>query len=54
MTCPPPPRLPPQFETGIRAHNTNVFPQRPDRAYIGYVDGGAVILDIADKAHPGS
>jgi hypothetical protein len=48
----PPPRLPPQFETGIRAHNTNVFPQRPDRAYIGYVDGGAVILDIADKAHP--
>jgi len=49
---PPPHRLPPQFETGIRAHNTNVFPQRPDRAYVGYVDGGAVILDIADKAHP--
>jgi len=49
---PPPARLAPKFETGIRAHNTNVFPQRPDRAYVGYVDGGAVILDIADKAHP--
>lgn len=49
---PPPPRMPAKFETGIRAHNTNVFPQRPDRAYIGYVDGGAVILDIADKSRP--
>ena len=29
-----------------------MFPQRPDRAYVGYIDGGAVILDIADKAHP--
>jgi hypothetical protein len=33
-------------------HNTNVYPQRPDRAYLGCVDGGAVILDIADKARP--
>jgi len=40
------------FSTGFRAHNTNVFPQRPDRAYVGYIDGGAVILDIADKARP--
>jgi len=48
------PALPrhPQFDTGYRAHNTNVYPQRPDRAYVGYIDGGAVILDIADKAHP--
>ena len=38
--------------SGFRAHNTNVFPQRPDRAYVGYLDYGAVILDIADKAHP--
>ena len=37
---------------GFRVHNTNVYPQRPDRAYLGCVDGGAVILDIADKARP--
>ena len=51
-SAPPPRRMAPQFESGIRAHNTNVFPQRPDRAYVGYIDGGAVILDIADKANP--
>ena len=48
------PALPrnPAFDTGYRAHNTNVYPQRPDRAYVGYIDGGACVLDIADKAHP--
>jgi hypothetical protein len=35
----------------VRTTRTS-FPQRPDRAYVGYIDGGAVILDIADKAHP--
>ena len=25
---------------------------RPDRAYLGYIDGGAIILDISNKAHP--
>src|SRR5207248_7777873 len=49
---PAPQRLEPGFDSGFRAHNTNVFPRRPDRAYVGYIDGGAVILDIADKAHP--
>ncbi len=49
---PPPQRLDPRFDAGFRAHNTTVYPQRPDRAYVGYIDGGAVILDIADKAHP--
>src|SRR5437667_2520924 len=48
---PPPPRHP-TFDTGFRAHNTNVYPARPDRAYIGYIDGGAVILDISDLARP--
>jgi hypothetical protein len=48
---PPPPRHP-KFDTGFRAHNTNVYPRRPDRAYVGYIDGGAVILDIADMARP--
>ena len=50
--APPPPRLPPQFDTGFRAHNTNAYPARGDRAYIGYIDGGAIILDIADKSRP--
>ncbi len=49
--CPPPVRHP-RFDAGFRAHNVNVYPQRPDRAYVGYLDGGAVILDIADVAAP--
>jgi hypothetical protein len=48
---PPLPRHP-VFDSGYRAHNTNVYPRRPDRAWIGYLDGGAIILDIADKTHP--
>jgi hypothetical protein len=51
-SAPPPERLTPQFDAGFRAHNTNVYPQRPDRAYVGYIDGGALILDIADKTQP--
>jgi hypothetical protein len=50
--APPPERLPAKFDLGFRAHNTNVFPDRPDRAYIGYIDGGAVILDISDRSRP--
>lgn len=50
-SVPPPARLAPQFDTGFRAHNTNVFPEQPDRAYIGYIDGGAVVLDISDRAN---
>ncbi|WP_201258554.1 LVIVD repeat-containing protein [Bordetella sp. H567] len=48
---PQPQRLPEKFDTGFRAHNTNVFPQRPDRAYVGYIDGGAFVLDISDKSN---
>ncbi len=40
------------IDSGFRPHNTNVYPQRPDRVYMGYLDGGMIILDIADKAHP--
>lgn len=47
----PPPRHP-KYDSGFRAHNTNVYPRRPDRAYIGYLDGGAIILDISDMARP--
>lgn len=49
-TAAQPARLPVQFDTGFRAHNTNVFPQRPDRAYVGYIDGGAIVLDISNPA----
>ncbi|MDH4151855.1 MAG: hypothetical protein OEW79_09125 [Betaproteobacteria bacterium] len=47
----PPPRHP-RFDGGYRPHNINVYPERPDRAYMAYLDGGAVILDISDKANP--
>ena len=48
---PPVPRHP-RFDGGYRPHNVSVYPERPDRAYMGYIDGGVVILDISDKAHP--
>jgi hypothetical protein len=44
---PPPPRMP-KLDTGYRVHNTNVFPREPNRAYVGYIDGGAFVLDIED------
>jgi hypothetical protein len=49
--APPPPRHP-KFDGGFRPHNTNVYPERPDRAYLGYIDGGVFILDISDKSNP--
>jgi hypothetical protein len=50
---PPPPRhKKPALDSGYRAHNTNVYPQRPDRCYCGYLDGGMMIFDISDKAKP--
>src|SRR6201991_3863283 len=48
--APPPPRHP--LDKGYRAHNTNVYPQRPDRLYLAYIDGGMHVLDISNKAHP--
>ena len=48
----PPPVRHKQFDMGFRAHNTNVYPQRPDRCYLGYIDAGMYVLDIADKANP--
>ena len=46
----PPKRLP--IDSGFRAHNTNVYPQKPDRAYVGYLDGGGFVLDISNPAAP--
>jgi hypothetical protein len=51
-TAAPPARHAVPHDKGFRAHNTNVYPQRPDRCYLGYIDGGMFILDIADKARP--
>jgi hypothetical protein len=50
--APPPKRLAPRFDAGFRAHNTNVYPQRPDRCYLGYLDGGIMVLDISDRSRP--
>ena len=43
----PPPRV--SNDSGIRMHTPVVS---GDRAYVGWIDGGWVILDISDKAHP--
>jgi hypothetical protein len=52
-STPPPARHPkPLLDRGNRAHNTNVYPQRPDRCYLGYIDAGMFIMDISDKANP--
>ena len=47
----PPPRHP-TFDGGYRPHNVNVYPEHPDRAYVAYLDGGAMIFDISDKSKP--
>ena len=46
----PPPRHP--LDKGYRAHNTNVYPQKSDRLYLAYIDGGMFVMDIADKSKP--
>lgn len=38
------------IDDGYRAHTIEIYPQRPDRAYVAYIDGGALILDIAGLA----
>jgi hypothetical protein len=50
--APPVRHTAPRYDMGFRAHNTNVYPQRPDRLYLGYIDGGMFILDISDRAAP--
>ncbi|RYF36871.1 MAG: hypothetical protein EOO21_00890 [Comamonadaceae bacterium] len=49
--APAPQRLPSKFDLGFRTHNTNVYPERPDRAYIGYIDGGLIVLDTSDLSN---
>jgi hypothetical protein len=50
--APPPMRHKAPFDAGFHAHNTNVYPQRPDRCYLGYIDAGMMIMDISDKSAP--
>lgn len=38
------------IDDGYRLHSVEVFPERPARAYIGYIDGGMLILDISGLA----
>jgi hypothetical protein len=45
-------RHPEPFDFAFRPHHTLCYPERPDRAYLGYIDGGVIILDISDMAHP--
>jgi hypothetical protein len=42
----------PKFDSGYRPHNISWYPERPDRAYVAYLDGGVVILDVSDMANP--
>jgi hypothetical protein len=37
---------------GVRMHSAFVSPDRPNRLYAGWIDGGIVILDISDKTKP--
>src|SRR5205085_8547472 len=46
----PPPRL--KIDSGYRMHTLVVDPKRPARAYVAWIDGGVLILDIADKRRP--
>jgi hypothetical protein len=50
-TEPPPPRVHP-FDSGIRMHTPTIAAGEPDRLYVGWIDGGWMILDTSDKAHP--
>lgn len=45
-------RHPDPYDFAFRVHHTLSYPERPDRAYLGYIDAGLVILDIADRGSP--
>ena len=44
--------LPPRnkFDSGYRPHQTEVWPDHPDRAYVAYIEGGLFTLDISGLA----
>ena len=38
------------FDDGYRPHQIEIFPERPDRAYVAYIDGGGMIFDVSSLA----
>ena len=48
----PPPDRHPYLDVGHSVHNTNVYPNRADRAYCGWKDSGVITLDISDVSRP--
>jgi len=48
-----PPRHSP-FDNGYRPHQIEIWPERADRAYVAYIDGGGMIFDIAGLAQVAS
>ena len=40
------------IDDGYRAHSIEIDPRHRDRAYVGYIDGGMLILDISRPAEP--
>jgi len=40
------------IDWAFRLHHALCFPERPDRAYLGYIDGGMIILDVSNFAEP--
>lgn len=49
--APAPLRVKP-FDSGFRMHTPLIPAERPDRAYLAWIDGGIVVLDISDKTKP--
>ena len=49
-SAPPPPRL--KIDSGYRMHTLLIDPRQPNRAYVAWIDGGAIILDLTDRAKP--
>ena len=48
----PPPLRVHSFDSGIRMHTPTIAAGEPNHLYVGWIDGGWMILDISDKAHP--
>lgn len=46
--CLPPRHAP--FDDGYRPHQIEIWPDHPDRAYVAYIDGGAMIFDTSGLA----
>ena len=42
------------FDNGYRPHQIEIWPDRPDRAYVAYIDGGGMIFDISELAEVAS